>query len=257
MSLITFTSDYGTTDHYVAAVKAKILSSNPSQLIIDISHDIRPFDISHAATVLKYAFSEFPSGTVHLVAVDAVKEEAKAVLVELQGHFFLGFDSGLFSLIIDEAPDLVIELPKLPSTFLARDLLAPTAAKLAEGLAPRDLGTPLYSLKKLFGRQLKVTKREIAGNVISIDHFGNLITNINQVDFDKMLTLNGSAAQFTIRFGREHFRILHEDFTDVESGDCFVLFNSYGRLQIGINKGNASELLGLNIDAPVIVEFTN
>jgi len=256
MSLITFTSDFGTTDHYVAAVKAMIVSNDPDQRIIDISHDIKPFDISHAANVLKHVFGAFPKGTVHLVAVDSIRDRSNPVALELAGHFFVGFDSGLFSLITDQVPDQVVELKRTESTFLAKDLLALVATQLSKGEELASLGKPLESLKKLFGRQLKVTKREIAGNVISVDHFGNLITNINKTDFDKMLNLNGNGAKYHIRFGRELFSSLHHDFAEVDSGDCFVFFNSYGELQIGINKGNASELLGLQVDAPVMVEFS-
>lgn len=256
MALITFTSDFGTTDHYVATVRAAILSEDQSQQVIDISHQIKPFDISHAANVLKRSFSEFPKGTVHMVAVDAIRDRSTPVALELEGHFFVGFDSGLFSLISEKEPDHVVGLEKVDSTFLAKDLLASVALRLAKGGRLSDLGKPFESLKRLLGRQLKVTRREIAGNIISVDHYGNLITNIKRVDFDKMLNLNGEGAGYSIRFGRELFRSLHTDFADVESGDCFVLFNSYGELQIGINKGNASELLGLNVDAPIIVEFS-
>jgi len=255
MALITFISDFGTTDHYVAAVKATIASKEPNQQVIDISHEIRPFDISHAANILKHVFREFPKGTVHLVAIDSVKDKPKPIALLYDGHFFVGFDSGLFSLLFEEDPAAVVELEEKSSTFYAKEVLVPAAIKITKEQKLPDDRRPAKELKRLLGRQLKVTRGKIAGNVVSVDHFGNLITNIKRTNFDEILELNGKEAAYSIKFGRELSERFHEDFTDVESGDCFVLFNSYGELQIGINKGNASELLGLNIDASVIIEF--
>ena len=257
MAVITFMSDFGTEDHYVAAVKAAIVSKSPNQPITDISHSIRPYDIAHAANVLKHVYKDFPEKTVHLVAVDAMREKSKAIALELDGHFFVGFDSGLFSLITSKKPSQVSILENGQSTFPAKHVLAQVALDLAGGKGLKDVGSLVDSIKELYDRQLKVTKREIAGNVVSVDHYGNLITNISKSEFDKILEINGSGVRFAIRFGREIFDHTHEFFTDVESGDCFVLFNSSGDLQIGINKGNASELLGLSADAPVIIEFIN
>lgn len=257
MAVITFMSDFGTEDHYVAAVKAAIVSESPKQSITDISHTIRPYDISHAANVLKHVYKDFPEKTVHLVAVDAMREKSKAIAIELDGHFFVGFDSGLFSLISANKPSQISLLENGQSTFPAKHVLAKVALELANGKQISDIGSKVDVIQELYGRQLKVTKREIAGNIVSVDHYGNLITNITKTDFEKILEINGSGVRFAVRFGREMFDQFHSFFTDVESGDCFVLFNSSGDLQIGINKGNASELLGLAVDAPVIIEFFN
>lgn len=257
MAVITFLSDFGTADHYVAAVKAAIISKSPQQLITDISHDIRPFDIAHAAHVLKQVYLDFPEKTVHLVAVDSMRNESKALAIELDGHFFVGFDSGLFSLISSNKPSQICYLETVETTFPAKHVLADAALALAKGKRIKEVGTPGESMVELFSRQLKVTKREIAGNVVSVDHYGNLITNITKEEFDTIRKINGVRVKYVIRFGRESFTEVNQFFTDVESGDCFVLFNSSGDLQIGINKGNASELLGLSVDAPVIIEFSS
>lgn len=255
MALITFMSDFGTVDHYVAAVKAAIVSEAPTQIITDITHDIQPFDISHAANVLRNVYKDFPDETVHIVAVDAMREKSKAIALTLDGHVFVGFDSGLFSLISEKKPDQIVVLENGKSTFPAKDVLAKIALQLANGKNLKDIGSITDGMTELYARQLKVTKREIAGNVVAVDHYGNLITNIKKSEFDKILELNGAGTQFTIRFGREEFQNFHTYFSDVESGDCFVLFNSSQHLQIGINKGNASELLGLSVDSPVLIEF--
>ena len=257
MSVITFMSDFGTKDHYVAAVKAAIISRSPDQPVTDISHHIRPYDIAHAANVLKQVYRDFPDKTVHLVAVDAMKENYKAIALELEGHFFVGFDSGLFSLLSDQKPSHICVLENIKSTFPAKDVLVGAALELANGKMLKSLGDETDSIIGLYTRQLKVTKKEIVGNVVSVDHYGNLITNIPKSEFEKVLHRNGERARFTIEFGREVFSSLHQYFTDVESGDGFVLFNSSNTLQIGINKGNASLLLGLGVDVPVIIAFSN
>lgn len=256
MALITFMSDFGTVDHYVAAVKASIIAEAPDQHIADITHDIRPFDISHAANVLRNVYRDFPFKTVHLVAVDAMREKAKAIAVELDGHVFVGFDTGIFSLLSDKQPNHIVVLENGQSTFPAKDVLAKAALKLANGSKLEDVGNVASEMTQLYARQLKVTKSEIAGHVVSVDHYGNLITNISKEAFQKIVEINGGdATNYAVRFGRERFENLHSFFSDVESGDCFVLFNSSGYLQVGINKGHASELLGLFVDSPVVIEF--
>lgn len=257
MAVITFMSDFGTDDHYVATVKGKILSKNPNQQIVDISHAIKPYDISHAATVLKSVYQEFPIGTVHLVSVDSVRERSQGVAVRLDDHFFVGFNCGLFSMLSEKEPTEIVEIDISESTFPAKDALAEAVIELANGTGLKKLGNSIDELVKLFARQLKVTKREITGNVVNVDHYGNLITNIAKSEFDKILEINGSGVKYQIRFGRESFDQTNSFFSDVESGDCYVLFNSIGYLQIGLNKGNASQLLGLGVDAPVHIEFTN
>ncbi|WP_436517621.1 SAM hydrolase/SAM-dependent halogenase family protein [Ekhidna sp. To15] len=256
MALITFMSDFGTVDHYVAAVKAAIVSELPAQPITDITHDIRPFDISHAANVLRNVYKDFPAKTVHIVAVDAMREKSKALAIELDGHLFVGFDSGIFSLVSEKKPDQIVVLENGLSTFPAKDVLAKTALQLANGKSLKDVGTLIGEMTELYARQLKVTKREIAGHVVTVDRYGNLITNIKKSEFEKILEINGTSVKYLVRFGREVFPQLNTYFSDVESGDCYVLFNSSDQLQIGINKGNASELLGLSVDSPVLIEFT-
>tara|TARA_Y100001972_G_C7666843_1_gene337433 strand:+ start:5278 stop:6060 length:783 start_codon:yes stop_codon:yes gene_type:complete len=258
MSVITFMSDFGTEDHYVAAVKATILQNHPECQIIDLSHHIGQADIAHAAYVLRNVYNDFPEHTVHLCAVDSVsKEPSKLVAIQWNKHFFLGPDSGIFSLIGNLETGEVVEINAENgkfSTFIAKDILAPAAAKLAKEGKLSALGTPYSQLKKLFARQLKVTKKEIAGNVIRVDHYGNLITNINRKEFETIIKLNGNS-NYQIQFGRERSTKIHESYHEVESGECFIIFNSNGNIQIGINKGNASELLGLYLDTPIHIYF--
>ena len=258
MALVTFMSDFGTEDHYVAAVKAAILKGNQSLNIIDISHSIYPSDIGHASYVLKSVFRDFPANTVHLCAVDLnSREPNKLIAIKLEEHYFVGPDSGLFSLLSTQRPTAIIDinaLKPIESTFDAKDIMAPVVSGLANGKNIHEIGPELQEMKVLYSRQLKVTKREISGNVIRVDSYGNLITNIVQTEFDTIMKINGNKP-FEVGFGREKSRRIHKTYNEVESGEFYIFFNSNGYLQIGINKGNASELLGLALDSPVVINF--
>lgn len=255
MPIITLLTDSGESDHYVAAIKAKIISTNPGIGIIDISHAIKLCDIGHAAFVLRSVFREFPKGTVHLVGVDATGNRGDAAIaMQLEDHFFVGSDNGLFGLISDKSHQYLVELNSIntiTTTFPERDVLAPAAAKLASGVSITDLGKPLASFKRMIDRQVKATKKQITGQVIHVDGAGNLITNIPKQAFD---ILSRDKA-YTIQFGGEKFRRIHTQYHQAEQGECFILFNSLDLLEIGIFKGNASELLGLSYDSMVNIIF--
>ncbi|MGF1636303.1 MAG: S-adenosyl-l-methionine hydroxide adenosyltransferase family protein [Cyclobacteriaceae bacterium] len=248
-------SDFGTTDHYVAAVKAKILSVNPSVNIVDISHYIDAHNLAHAAYVLGSCFRMFPKGTVHLAAVDSVSNRSERyIAVNLEGHFFIGCDNGLFGLISEKEPAFIAELLNQSGevfTFPARDIMAKAAALLASGSNLDDVGKFSKEYQRLIGRKPKATKKQISGHVIRVDHYGNLITNIDGEVFNTL----SKEKKYSVCFAREKVRKVNKNFSEVESGDCFVLFNSGGLLEIGINKGNAAELLGLRYDSPVNIIF--
>jgi S-adenosyl-L-methionine hydrolase (adenosine-forming) len=255
MAIVTLLTDSGESDHYVAAIKARIHSTNPGVKIIDISHKIAPCDIAHAAFVLKSVFRDFPKGTVHLVGVDATGNRGDAfIALQLEDHYFVGVDNGLLGLISDKPHQTVIELNTInpvASTFPEKDILAPAAARLASEVVLSDLGRPLGTFKKMIGRFVKATRKQIAGHVIRVDNFGNLITNIPKDAFDTL----SQGKTYTIQFGGEKFRRIHTNFHQTDQGDCFLIFNSLALLEIGIYKGNASELLGLTYDSPVNITF--
>ncbi len=255
MALITFMSDFGDNDHYVAAVKARILGIRPELQIVDISHTITPFDITHGSYVLRSVFREFPVGTVHLAAVNTLDRESdNYIIINIEGHNFIGPDNGIFSLISEKQPDKIIKLsnPDIESSvFPARDIMARATAMLAGGTVMEELGVVVPDFKRLLGRQLKATKKQISGNVIRIDRFGNAITNIDQEIFNILQ----KERAFAVKFGRETIRTIFTGYASVEPGECFVVFNSNGFLEIGINKGSAAELMGLDFDAPVMINF--
>ncbi|MEX1239573.1 MAG: SAM-dependent chlorinase/fluorinase [Cyclobacteriaceae bacterium] len=255
MAIVTLLTDSGESDHYIAAIKARILAVNPETRIVDISHQIRLFDIGHAAYVMRSVFRDFPKGTVHLVGVDAAGNRGEEFLiVQLEGHFFIGVNNGLFSLLSHQQPEKIWELPAsdpIFSTFPEKEIFAPAAARLASGEDPAGIGKPVTDLKRLIDRQVKATKKQITGHIIRVDHFGNLITNIPKQAFDILC----KDKAFTVQFGGEKFRRIHTAYNQAEQGECFIVFNSLDVLEIGIYKGNASELLGLDYDSVVNIIF--
>lgn len=255
MAIVTLLTDSGESDHYVAAIKARIISVNPGVRIEDISHKIKPADIGHAAFVLRAVFRDFPKGTVHLVGVDATGNRGDVpIALQLEDHFFVGCDNGLFGLITDKSHQQLVELNAIntiSTTFPERDIFAPTAAKLASGVSITNLGKPLVAFKRMIDRQVKATKKQISGSVIRVDGMGNLITNIPREAFEIL----SRDKVYTIQFGGEKFRRIHTQYNQADDGECFLVFNSLGLLEIGIYKGNASELLGLEYDSAVNIIF--
>jgi hypothetical protein len=257
MALITFMSDFGIVDHYVAAIKARILSINPGLNIVDISHEITPFDIAHGAYVLKSVFRDFPKGTVHLVAVDSQGSgKDRSIGIQLEEHCFIGTDNGLFSLISDKEPAMIVELYQSDTeqpNFPAKEIFAKSAAMLASGSSLQDIGNFSEGYNKLLGRQVRATKKQISGNVIRADRYGNLITNIEEEVFKILKKDRG----YRVCFGREVVETISKAYYNVEAGECFVTFNSLGLMEIGINQGNAVELLGLGNDSSVQIYFND
>jgi S-adenosylmethionine hydrolase len=255
MAIVTLLTDSGESDHYVAAMKARILSINPGIRLVDITHQIQPCDIAHAAFVLRSVFREFPKGTAHVVGIHATGQRDDAYMaLQLEDHYFIGTDNGLFGLISEKPHQNLVELNtinSIQSTFPEKDIFAPAAAKLASGVAIADLGRPMASFKKMIDRQVKATKKQIAGHVIQVDNFGNLITNIPKEAFDTLSKDKG----YMIQFGGEKFRRIHTQYNQAEEGECFLVFNSLGLLEIGIYKGHASELLGLAYGSMVNISF--
>lgn len=253
MAIVTLTSDFGHTDHYVAALKATLISKNPSLNIIDISHNIEPFDIAHMAFVVRSVFRDFPKGTLHLLSANAAQANQDSYLAaKIEDHFFVAPDNGILSLISDKTPEVVIKLPlKTTSTFPQRNELSDYVLRLAATEEITDLGEPISEYTQLMLRQPRATKKGISGHVIRVDRYGNLITNIAKVDFD-ILSKN---REYKLIFGRESASTVHQQYYDVEPGEVFFVFNSLNVLEIGINQGNASTLLGLGYDSPILIQF--
>ncbi|MBA9076280.1 SAM hydrolase/SAM-dependent halogenase family protein [Rufibacter quisquiliarum] len=253
MGFLTFLSDFGTIDHYVAAVKAKILTLNPTQVIVDISHHIDPFNIAHGLHVINSVYRDFPEGTVHLLAVDTHgSKNGRYQVARYNGHYFVCADNGLLSLLTDGDPEQLVDLPEQPeSSSPARDIMAPAAVALANGASMAEVGELADGMLQRINRQLRLNDHNIIGHVVHVDHYGNLITDITRDSVDAI----GHGRKSSIHFNREVIDRISTRYNQPNEGDCVALFNRQGFLTIGINKGHASELLGMYFDSPVEVRF--
>lgn len=249
MTLITFTSDFGLSDHYVAQYKARILSAYPEARIVDVSHEIKAFNLAHLSYTLGSVFRDFPKGTVHLIGGSSGNDKDHDYLMAvIEEHFFVAPDNGVLSLISDQAPQQVYRL-KVEKNIYREVPIA--VAKLALGESVGSLGSPTTDYKQYMRRKSRATKREISGHVIHIDHFGNLVTNIEKVDFDIL----SRDRKYTIYFAREKVNGVQLTMNEVEPGDVFVMFTDGEQMMIGINQGSGTQLLGLEYDSPVSIQF--
>lgn len=256
MPIITLTSDWGLSDHYVASVKGAILRRVPDATIIDITHLVRHFDIKHASFVLRNSFRQFPEGTIHIIGIDSIESKNhQHVVVYAEGHFFIGADNGIFSLILDGTPDKIISLEVLQDTgyytFPSRDRFAKVACHLAEGKSIDELGSPIPALVPKSLYQPVTEGNNILGRVMYIDSYHNVFVNISE----KLFRDTVQNRHFTINFRRDSYIISNivKAYGDVPEGEMCALFASNGFLQIAINQGKAASLLGLTIDYPVNV----
>ena len=258
MPLITFTSDFGLRDHYVAFTKARILKYNPTAQIFDISHDLKclndgftPFNpvVMRMANIIDFVFREFPQGTIHLVGRNATKTEEEYIIGCVEGHTFVCTDNGLLSLISNDEPIRTYTIPH--NGLSGFELLPQIAAKLAAGETPEQLGTPKTDMVRSIRKKAKITKNEIRGAVIHTDHYGNLITNIEKADFDALST----GRPFKVILGRDSFHKINAHIYEEDEGEVFIIFNANQKLMIGINEGNGAQLLGLKYNDNITIEF--
>lgn len=254
MAIVTITTDLGVKDHYTAIVKGLILSKAPDVCIVDISHEVSPFNIQEAAFILRNAYTSFPPGTIHFAGVQTGKRtQLRGIALSAEGQYFVGLDNGLFSLVLDHDPDCIVELGEsaMPS-FPARDLLCDAIAQLAGGKPIEALGRKLNAMETRAYLRPPDNGQMMKGNVVYIDRFGNLIINITKARFEEQCR----GRSFHIFYARSE--ALHEiknTYSDVNEGMLLCLFNSSGYMEIAINQGNASRLLGLQYDDIIQIEF--
>lgn len=256
MPVITLTSDWGQKDHYLAAVKGVILGKLPEARIVDISHQISPFNLKEASFILRNVYKEFPAGTIHIIAVNTTESDDNPhTVVFIHDQYFIGTDNGIFSLIFDDMPEKMVELD-IPQdsdlfTFATRDRFIKAAIHLAEGGEIEKLGNKKENWEKQMHFNPVVTDNEIRGLVIYIDNYENVITNITQKYFKEI----GKGRKFMIECRGEKIRKISMSYLDVPVGEIVTLFGSTGHLEIALNQGNASSLLGLYSNDPVRIEF--
>ncbi len=258
MSFITLTTDWGQRDFYVAALKGNIYKQLPEVRIVDITHLVSPFNIQEAAYYLKNCYADFPAGTIHVIGVNSeLPVNVPFLIVQFQGHFFVGSDSGIFSLICQGIPEKVVEVTVKPDdvngTFSARHILSRIAARLAAGELPDNMGMLRKGFTEMMLFMPVTTTSAITGHVIHVDNHQNAITNISKELFIQTAKQRSFVVQFTS--GHEIDRI-SRTYSDVVEAEVLVIFNAAGLLEIAINKGNAAGLLNLKPQSPVTVRFT-
>lgn len=259
MQLITLLSDWGTKDPYVASVKGLIASRLPEARIIDISHDVPPFNITQASFILRNSYPSFPPGTIHIIGINTEASiETPHTLLKFKDQYFISADNGLFNLLIgEEEPDEIIELDLMQDseffTFSTRDLFIKAAVLIAQGEDINTLGTKKSAINQRLSFLPVKEGNVLKGKVIYIDNYENLITNITINQFQSF----GKGDPFRLEFRSLAYVIkrLSTSYADVAEGEQVALFGSHGFLEIAINKGAAAGLLGMTVDDMVRIEF--
>jgi S-adenosylmethionine hydrolase len=273
MSFITLTTDFGTKDHFVGAVKGAIYSELADAKIVDITHEISPFNITETAYILKNSYKSFPEGTIHIVGVDSeLSADSKHIALELDNHFFVCPDNGLISMIASEInPTKIVEInihDRIESSFPVLDVFVQVACFIARGGNLTVIGKEIKEYKKLIEIQPKVNQaqNQIIGGVLYIDNYGNLISNISK----KMFQDIGKGRNFKITASRYSFEKIYKKYNEITGnnkelrqfdGNKLAIFNSAGYLEIAIYRSNlktvggASTLLGLEYRDPIIINF--
>lgn len=257
MGIITLTTDLGNTDFYQAALKGSLLSLYPDVRIVDISHSVPPFDIQHAAYVLRNAYPYFPPKTVHLIGIDSVfNDDTRFIAVRYRDHYFVGSDNGIFSLMFEGSPDEIVELNIMQDLrylhFPLTDIFSKAACHLAQGGALTEIGEPIDQIVDRTLIQPVVEKNTLRGSVVYVDSFGNVISNISKELFNSVQ----KGRDFIVYFKRnETINQLSWHYNEVPEGEKLCLFGISNYLEIAINKGNASGLLSLKPGDIIRIEF--
>jgi len=259
MAIITLTSDWGDTDYYPAAVKGRILQDLPDAVVVDITHKIPRFNTREAAYVLRNAFKNFPVGTIHIIGVNTEESlEEPHLVVCYDGHYFIGADNGVFSLIFDKGkePESIHTLDIIQDsekyTFSGLYRFAKAAVMLAQGKTPEMLGAPYPDINRKLDYEPSFNASGIRGMVIHIDPYSNAVTNIPRDLFQRIV-------------GNKPFTIYFKGYSCEEVGDCYAdaggdgshvcLFGSNDLLEIAMKYSTASSLMGLRVNDPVIIEI--
>lgn len=257
MSVITLTTDLGLKDPYVAALKGAIYSARPECRVVDISHMVGKQDEGQAGFILRAAYRYFPPGTVHINAVSR-DTSSKTVYIGLKhkGQYFIGPDNGVFSLVLDDKPEEIIQLDSIINfssySFPCLDILIPAACKLANGSSLSSLGVVKDSIQKQLFFNPVIEDSRMSGAIIFIDGFGNVITNITKESFDQ--TFKGKPVRIVLKNLSHTINAISQVYGDVMLGEIVAFFNSLGLLEIAQNCGSASIYLGLKMSDKIWIE---
>lgn len=255
MAIITLTTDFGTGDFYVGALKGALLRQQPGLQVVDVSHDIKPFDIVQGAFVVQNVWREYPEGSIHLIGVHCVYDQGfRFVAARHAGHYFVAPDNGLLALLFGQLPPGDLRGLPAPANehFAVKRVFAEAVAHLAAGQPFETLGEHAAPLLQRISLQPVITPDRIRGTIIHVDNFDNAVVNIQRDLFEK--TANGRS--FSLFFKRnDPLTVISGNYCDVELGEPLCLFNSAGFLEIAINMGRAATLLGLKVEDVVELVF--
>lgn len=274
MSIITLTSDFGVKDYSIAAVKGSLLKQIDSLTIIDISHHITPYNIPETSYILNAAYPNFPKGSIHIIGVDsAMTPEKSHVIAKLNGHYFIGSDNGILSLLADyEQFEKIIKIehPKSQdASFPVLDVFVDIAIQIAFKEKLENLGTAVFTLNKWVKNKPDIAREnEIIGHIVYIDNYGNVVTDISKEIFDKF----GKNRRFEISASNAKITKIHQNYNAIinyelpsekrkKAGNALAIFNSIGLLEIALYKsnpklgGSAASLLGLCVGGSLRIVF--
>jgi S-adenosylmethionine hydrolase len=274
MSIITLTTDYGLKDHFVGALKGKLLSEFREATIIDISHNIDAFNVAETAYIIGAAYGSFPKGTVHLIGVDIeLSVENQHIAMQWNDHYFVCADNGILSMLIQKiVPQKLVSInihDRLPNDATDLDVFVKVACHLAKGGLPNVIGKEIKTIKEVTELQATAQENQIKGYVIYSDHLGNAVTNISK----KMFLEMGKARPYTLQFKNQTIKTILPKYSDIGisekyplkyyEGEKLAIFNEAGFLEIAIFRsnpetvGSATSLLGLSYRDVVTIEFRN
>ena len=275
MVLVTLTTDFGHKDYSISVIKAVLLGKIPNVSIIDISHEISPYNISEAAYILKSAYKAFPKGSIHIVGVESeFTPENMHIVMQLEGHYFVGADNGIFSLIKEDIkPDKLVSIniqETISSSFPVLDIFVQVASHIARNGTLEVIGNPIKKIRELTNVKPVISQdgSQIIGSVIYVDNYGNVITNITKNLFKEI----GKSRDFTINARTVKFRKIYLSYSQAidfnlpkedreEDGKKLALFNTSGHLELAIYKsnpytvGSASSLFGLDYRDLISIQF--
>lgn len=254
--IITLTTDFGLSDHFVGVMKGVISRIAPAADVIDISHGVAPYNIADGAFTIAQAYRYFPKRSIHVVVVDpGVGSARRPLLAEAAGQFFIAPDNAVLSMILAAEPKPRVRhitsekyfLHPVSRTFHGRDVFSPVAAHLAAGVAPAKFGKAVVDyLRASFGQPAKTGPHTWTGVILKADHFGNLATNFHIDRFPELRT-----RAFSLQLGPQTVARLALTFSDCAPGELFAIVGSSGYVEIAAAEGSAARALGCGAGAPV------
>jgi S-adenosyl-L-methionine hydrolase (adenosine-forming) len=260
--LITLTTDFGSSDHFVGTMRGVILGVNPAAQLVDLCNAVNSFDVLDAALTLAQAYRYFPPETIHLVVVDpGVGTARRPLLVQTAKHYFIAPDNGVLSLVMEQEERVLVRhitaahhfLNPVSNTFHGRDVFAPCAGWLSKGVAPEKFGDEITDYVRFaLPKPKTIAERALKGVVLKADKFGNLITNLSAENAPALFSAD---AKVKLTVGQAVVTAIRCTYAEGQAGEAFALLNSMGLLEIACNRGSAAQVAKAGRGTEVLAEF--